>query len=196
VIKIFLAGEGATELGGWAREKVYRDPTPSVGVLEALLRKVSASGWTIIDACCWKNIRKYRVRPPMPAEIRNLLGVALQAKEAGAEVLAFARDRDRDEDRQSAVVEGIRSASNTLNPCPTIVGGVAIEAIEAWLLALHGERRGYHHARPKEHLAALGITHHVTVIEAADTDSPSIDSPSLQTWLDQARRALATASDD
>jgi hypothetical protein len=46
-----------------------------------------------------------------------------------------------------------------------------------------------------EHLSTLGISDHVAVIEAADSNSPSLDSPSLRNWLDQAGRALAAASD-
>ena len=34
--RVFLGGEGGTELGGWARENVYRTDDP--GVLEAFLR--------------------------------------------------------------------------------------------------------------------------------------------------------------
>ena len=192
MINVFLAGEGATELGGWAAERVYRAANPSIGVLEALLRKVTAAGWQVVDATCWKNIRKYRARPPMNAEVRNVMGVALQAQEAGAGVVAFTRDRDRDERREADVIRGIEEASNNLSPCPSIIGGVAIEAIEAWTLALSGERHSHRYPRPKEYLAAGKITDQVTAIESADIHSPELDSPSLRAWLDQARDTLAS----
>jgi hypothetical protein len=191
VIKVFLAGEGATELGGWSREKVYRDPTPATGVLEALLKKVRPSGWIVVEAICWKSIRKYQARPKMSAELRNVLGVALHAKEVGAEVLAFTRDRDRDTTREAEISEGIARSVSLFEPCPRIVGGVAIEAIEAWTLALHGQRRGHRHPRPKEELAAASITDQIAVVEAASLDNPDLDAPSLKSWIERARAALA-----
>jgi hypothetical protein len=77
-----------------------------------------------------------------------------------------------------------------LESCPTIVGGVAIEAIEAWTLALHGERGGHRHARPRERLSALSITNQVAVFEAGDLEHPDLDAPSLKRWIDRARAAL------
>ncbi len=190
MIKVFLAGEGPTELGGWSRESMYRESTPSIGILEALLRKIRPTGWSIVEATCWKNIRKYQARPKMPAEIRNVLGVVLQAKEAGAEILAFTRDRDRDEAREAEIDEGIARAAGLFDPCPAIVGGVAIEAIEAWTLALHGERAGHRHARPKDLLAAIPITDQVAVVEAANLENFNLDAPSLIRWLERGRAAL------
>lgn len=190
MITVFLAGQGPTELGGWSRQKVYRDPTPAIGLLEALLRKIRPAGWTVVEATCWKNIRKYQARPQMAAEVRNVLGVALQAKESGAEILVFTRDQDRNETRAAEIEEGMARATSLFEPCPTIVGGVAIEAIEASTLALHGERGGHRHARPKERITTLSITNQVTVVEAADLANPNLDAPSLLRWLDQARVAL------
>jgi len=190
VITVFLAGEGPTELGGWAKEKVYRDARPSAGVLEALLRKMRDTGWGVVDAVCWKNIRKYQARPSLGAEIHNVMGVALHATEAGASLVAFTRDRDRDERREIDIRLGIEKATDTLSSCPVIVGGVAIEAIEAWTLALAGQRQSHRHPRPKEHLASAGIIDQVAAIEDSDIHSPSLDSPSLRAWLDQARGAL------
>jgi hypothetical protein len=123
------------------------------------------------------------------------MGVALQARDAKADVLVFTRDRDREEARQTAIGEGILQATSAFSACPIIVGGVAIEAIEAWTLALVGERRSHRHARPKEHLAAAGITDQVAAIETADIHFPELDSPSLREWLDRARTALVTLPD-
>ena len=126
----------------------------------------------------------------MSAEVRNVLGMALHAKEVGAEILAFTRDRDREKTREAEIDEGIVSAVSLLKPCPRIVGGVAIEAIEAWTLALYGERGGYRHARPKERLAALSLTDQIGVVEAANLEHSDLDAASLTRWIEQARAAL------
>jgi hypothetical protein len=60
--KLFLAGEGPNELGRWSKEPEYRDLYNDVGVIEAVLKKVTTSGWKVVDACRWKNIRTQRFK--------------------------------------------------------------------------------------------------------------------------------------
>jgi shikimate kinase len=190
VIEVFLAGEGTTELGGWAHEKPHRAATPDVGVLEGLLRRVAPSGWAIRDAIVWRSIRKYQAGRHDP-ETRNVLGAALAAHERGAQVLVFSRDRDGDEERARRVHAGIEEAREVFSG--SVVGGVAVEAIEAWTLSVHGVRRAHEHRRPKDVFAERGIPSdhrsQALLIENAVLDD--VDAPSLKAWLDAARVALA-----
>ncbi len=130
----------------------------------------------------------------MRPEVRNVLGVTLQAKEAGAEVLVFARDRDRDEGRDRDIREALMLAQRLITACPATVGVVAIEAIEAWVLAVLGERRCYRYPHPKERLRELNVGDIIAAIEGAVVDLKDIDSPSLSTWLEQAVSALGASS--
>jgi shikimate kinase len=195
VISIFLAGEGATELGGWAAERAYRTTPPAPGVLQALLEKVSSNGWEIREAAMWKSIKKFSVvNDRRDAEIRNVLGVALKASEEGIQALVFSRDRDRDAERERRIEEGI-SAARSEFPALKIVGGVAIEEIEAWTLALHGMKKAHELRVPIEGFAARGlesdVQSQVEVVRQADLTSGSIDSPSLATWIERARAVFA-----
>jgi hypothetical protein len=61
--RVFLAGEGESEIGSWANGPEYRDNNYP-GVLETLLRKVKETGWTIEAARQWKSLRKdSKVKP-------------------------------------------------------------------------------------------------------------------------------------
>src|SRR3954470_12429687 len=83
-MKVFIAGEGVSELGEWANHPSYRSDPPQSGVIEALLRRARPDGWEIAHAVVWKDIRKFKILPGSGPEIRNVLGAALQATEAGA----------------------------------------------------------------------------------------------------------------
>lgn len=88
-MKVFLGGEGPDDLGDWFHLPSYRTSPPRKGVVEALLaRAAAAHAITVIGASAWKRIRKYQAKKPMPAEVRNVLGLALLAEEAGCNVLA------------------------------------------------------------------------------------------------------------
>lgn len=192
-MKVFLSGEGPTELGDWAKELPYRASTPEVGVIEALLRKAWTHPYTVVDACLWKRIRKFRSQDHLRPETRNVLGLALQADEAGCDALAFVRDQDGDEERQADIEEGVRFAQ-AKGLDVDIVGGVAVQEIEAWILAILGERRSEHHSDAKQ---VLKQRHQITereemveVIEARGIDGIPEDAASLRAWLEMATRAL------
>lgn len=86
-IKVWLGGEGNCELGTRA------DGGDSVGVVEALLRKLEPLGWHVEGATKWQHIRKFRVgaaiRRSGHGDTRNARALALIAFEAGCEVLAL-----------------------------------------------------------------------------------------------------------
>jgi hypothetical protein len=196
-VKVWLGGEGSCEIGGRA------DGNERPGVLEALLKHLEPAGWVIAGATRWKHIRKFRAGAAIRdgighADLANVRGLALEASEAGCEIVAFARDRDADDGRAAAVAKGIE-LSETVGI--RIVGGLAIPAIEGWILALHGVRNAdsYSRQRAESELAALGIElrspeAYVAVVEAAA--APLLDTippGSLLEWVQTAARVLAVA---
>ena len=109
------------------------------------------------DARVWGSIRKYRAKPGADhQDTHNVLGLALDAIEAKCEVLAFSRDIDKDPKRAAAVEAGIALIPKTFAKAPDVIGGVAVPALEAWILALLGHRCS--EARNiKETFAAKGV---------------------------------------
>ena len=194
-VKVFLCGEGRNELGSRRGHPAYQtDAEP--GVLHALLRRVEASGWEVGGARDWTSIRKYKAGAAH-RDTHNVLGVALDAKEASCDVLAFSRDVDNDPLRQEAVEEGIRRIPDTFAAAPGVIGGAAVPTLEAWILALLGER----HAealttkRAVVRLEERGVAAKdgramVRVVEEADFDELPGDAASLVAWLARARSVL------
>lgn len=195
-LKVFLCGEGANELGSRARERAYQnDEQP--GVIQALLRKVRPDGWRVGGAVTWKSIRKFKVGAAAHADTRNVLKAALDAREHGCDVLAFVRDEDGDTERSRAIDAGIERAERDGSGPLAIVGGVAVPAIEGWILALRGEARTEERGRAQ--LAAqLGADvksteAYVAVVEAADLATVPVDAESLRAWIRRAEVALPAA---
>lgn len=192
-LKVFLCGEGANELGSRARERAYQtDDQP--GVIQALLRKVRSDGWRVGGAVTWKNIRKFRAGGAAHADTTNVRGAALDAREHGCEVLAFVRDGDGDVERRDAITAGIASAQGAELK---IVGGVAVPAIEGWILALRGEARTEERSRAqlgaRLGTEAKNTTVYVAAVELADRSSIPLDASSLRDWLRRADQVLDAA---
>jgi hypothetical protein len=187
-VRVFLSGEGPDDLGDWYDEPQYRSDPPRIGVIEALLRNVSEIDFTVVDARVWKRIRKLKAGKHAQPETRNVLGLMLEAEEARCDALVFVRDQDGYADRQESIEAGIRLVREGVF-APALVGGVAIQEVEAWILALLGERNTEHHADAK---AVLGKKHGITtcagkvaVIENADRSKIPEDAVSLRAWLAQ-----------
>jgi len=204
VKKILLSGEGRNELGGWANEPAYRDPS-RIGVLEALLRKAASGGFRIGDAVVWKGIRKYRAGQHWGAETRAVLGLVLDAKERGFDAVAFTRDLDGEkpehEQRKTDVVRGIEEAPHTIEDAPPIIGGLAVQRLESWILAMAGvtSTEQMKKAQVDRQLEALGIHEKDTaaMVQAtlrADIEGLPKDALSLRNWLDRARDVLSSTS--
>lgn len=189
--KVFIGGEGPDELGDLSRHASYRSGSP--GVLEALLRRVQEDGWAVEGSLLWKQIRKYRAGDHRRPEERNVLGLSLAAREAGCDVVCFTRDRDRDRQREEDLEKGIAAAEEIFGGL-RIMGGVATEELESWILALRGERRSEQRADPKAHLSdSHGISTRsrmVAVVNDADLDALPDDARSLRLWLGRAREGL------
>ena len=189
---IFLVGEGANELGGRARSEPYIGDEP--GALEALLRRIQPEGWKVGGAIVWRSIRKLQTNRSKEAETRNVLGAALMASERGCHAIAFVRDRDGDVGRSHAIEVGIAEAAQLFQNV-AIAGGLAVETLEAWLLALAGQVGSESHRHPEKQTELLGLPPKdsraiVRHIESAALDRIPADALSLRRWIECARQAL------
>jgi hypothetical protein len=197
---IFIAGEGRNELGSWYDSPESRHQKPMKGVIEALLEKVSASGWQIQDGITWKSIRKLRSGQHRDAEMRNVLGAALKAKESHCHLFVFVRDRDADPQRQTSIEQAIQECPEHF-PGLGVVGGIAQESIESWILSLKGQTKAEKRKDPAKTMNEAGIASpkctedYVRVIEEADMERIPQDAKSLRLWLERASIGL-NAKDD
>jgi hypothetical protein len=194
-VKIFLSGEGYDDIGDWAKEPPYRGDPPEIGVIEALLREVATAEITIAAACAWKKIRKYRSGQNAQRETRNVLGLMVEAEELGCDAVVFVRDRDGDAERQADIEEGIRLARDR-GFAPALVGGVAIEEIEAWILAAMGEVRSERHGDAKavleERRGLAGRAAMVAAVQERGLQRVAEDAASLRAWLNEANATFVT----
>ncbi len=198
---ILLAGEGKNELGNRGNPPPYNTPSYP-GVLETLLRKVAPEGWKVGGAILWKNARKYRAGGHRGAEYRTVLGLVQQAKERGFDALVFTRDRDGEkpehDQREKDVESALAEAPDLFPGAPPVVGGLSVQRLESWVLALKGGKRteAMKNAEVDRKLAEMGIPEKDTqaMVGAtfhADRDAVPEDARSLRQWLDRAREVMA-----
>ena len=194
MIRVFLGGEGVDELGRFAHASAYAMHVSSKGeeqkgrgILEALAERLKGQPLEFVGGLAWHRIRKNkRMRGLTSAEARNVMGLALDARAAGCEAVVFVRDQDGHSQRAADVEEGIQAARSH---CPglLIIGGMAVEEIEAWLLAMLGERKSESHKHPKEVLQERhGISNRLDktrVVEEANFAKLPEDAHSLRTWM-------------
>jgi hypothetical protein len=202
VIQVFLAGEGPNELGGWHVERAYRAEQPTPGVLEALARQIAPNGWEVRDAMKWKDIPKLRVGSKgKGAERQVVLAAHLHAKERGCTVLLFARDRDHPKyaPRQLEVEQAL---AELLDSSVTVAGGVCVERLESWVLAVAGRTKTQDMGKDRiaTELEALGITAKDTAamvehVQRRGIAAVSSDAVSLHAWLARVGACLGQASD-
>ena len=193
-MKLFIAGEGLDEIGDFVHERAYRPAKCRGGIIEALLRRVVASGWTIVDGCPWRRIRKFAFGRDMHGrERRNILGLVDQAAEAGCEVVAFVRDRDGEKDRHASIelaIAEVRECGFGM----AVIGGTAIEATDAWILACLGETRSEDLTDPKitlqDRFSVSTSAGKTEIVESANWDKLPTDASSLRTWLQRATAVL------
>jgi mannose/fructose-specific phosphotransferase system component IIA len=138
-VSVYLGGEGNNELGSRCGDPVYQEDSKP-GIIEILLRGVQPTGWNVVGARKWCQIRKLRAKGPTPADGQNVLGLVVEAKRAQAQVVAFVRDADDDKHRAKIIADAIRRA-NAAWPEVEVIGGTAIPVLEAWILAMQGEHR-------------------------------------------------------
>ncbi len=163
------------------------------GVLEALLTRIRSDGWSVGGARRWASVRKLRAgggyAPGVSNEERNVRALILDAVESGCDVLAFSRDRDRDEQRENDINKAIADAHGI-----AVIGGVAVECLDSWCLALLRERRteDLPSGGAKTTLEKRGPDRKAGIAESADLSAIPEDAKSLRAWLDAARRVLGT----
>src|SRR4051794_8715923 len=109
-MKVFLAGEGVSELGDWVHHPSYRVGNDEPGVIQSLLFKLGIRP-EVVGALKWTDIPKFKSKGHLQAEARNVLGAALEAQLAGADALVFVRDRDGKKAREEDIEDGIRQVA-------------------------------------------------------------------------------------
>lgn len=208
-LKVMLVGEGPNELGDWIKEAPYRnaprtrrgDAPPAIGVLQTLLHKIAPGGWSVLDAMAWKSLVKLTPRRPGSGDARSVAAVVLHAKERGDDVVVFFRDRDGAKNRaREAEIEAVVTNTPSAAASPKLVGAVAVETLEAWVLAACGDANCDSYTDPVAVLAARfsvspkSAAAMVALIEAADLDSASARSSSLARWLGRARAVFTPSA--
>lgn len=206
MIRALLCGEGPGELGDWAREDPYRTDDRGLiraGVVEVLARRLVTEGWEVADAIPWRRLRKYiaggamRRRQGLDREGRALAAAALHAEERGIGVVLYSRDRDGDTSREESLREGEAFVRREFASVE-IGGGLAIECLEAWVLALLGESRseGRSSANAQASLDVeyRGASAMANAAGAADLAKLPADALSLHRWLASVSAALEAAA--
>ncbi|MBW2704170.1 MAG: hypothetical protein JRF33_25400 [Deltaproteobacteria bacterium] len=128
---------------------------------------------------------------------QNVKGLHLLAEENGLDAVAFLSDRDNKEYREKDIEGAIALIEENNESGPGIIGGMAVERIEAWILALSGKTKSEEMRHPEKKLGNLGIKNKntaqfVAVVEKADLESIPKDAKSLHVWLGRARTVLGT----
>ena len=197
-MNILICGEGVTELGDWLPSRAHRPEGARKGLIEALLRQAGLTGWEVRAALYWSKARKFRAGQFRSPDHRALLGLLQDAVENECEAVVFVRDRDGDVERERAIERAVTEGPSIV-PEVALAGCVAVEEIEAWLLACKGQRGSESHAHPKEVFAGQfhderHLDGKVAVVEAADLNALPPDAHSLHLWLSRARAVLGTTA--
>jgi hypothetical protein len=196
-MRIFIAGEGSNELGGWAKAPSDRVPPFEPGVLTTLVDRVAGTPANVVGCAQWKNLTKFRAgergKPAGKGDIRSLRAAQLQAKEAGANILVALRDTDGHADREAALIAAAATPPTALR---TVVGTPHLK-LEAWILACAGTRRaeemgsqGLTNALTSLGIPQKGTAAMVDVVENCDLTTIPPCATRLHRFLDDLRAAL------
>lgn len=127
-----------------------------------------------------------------------MLGAALAAIDAGAEVLVFSRDSDGDEERSRRIADALEKlATLTELEATEVVGGAAEPCLEGWILVLaRVDPQAERLSKPRvlQLAKAQGLDTEQAMVEAIRPEALKRippDSPSLRPWLDRARAVFA-----
>lgn len=188
MIRVLIAGEGPNELGEW-RSSSERASSPSTGqgVIEAFLGKVRPGGWEVRDAIAWARVPKL-LPGAADGEARTVKALVLQAKERGCHVLAFLRDRDGVVGRERSIKQAVEKSQQGIDRAPRVAGGIPVEMLESWLLALKAVSNSERVAEPVSELVKHGVppketTAMVQLVMNADLRKVPADAQSLRRWL-------------
>lgn len=165
-------------------------------MLQALLHKVLPGGFEIVDHVQWSQIHRLRPGTATHGEVECVRRLAVRARELGCHALVFVRDRDGDRARERAIEMTITELGRDRHPARTVIaGGVAIEKLEAWLLALDGARGSESEPDAATALAKRGIPlkhtgRMVDLVHRRSLRNAPEDARSLWRWLRRAAVAL------
>jgi hypothetical protein len=73
---------------------------------------------------------------------------------------------------------------------PAIIGGMAVEKVEAWVASMAGHRRAEVCADPGKFLERTDLASMRAIAEAADLSKLPADAESLRSWLKSAAQVL------
>ncbi len=205
MLRVLVAGEGSNDIGRWAHTPPYRETLGSQGVVVALLRKRFPNGWEVADGVRWKDVAKYVGKKIGAAahrarEQQTILRLTLRAKEHGFDAVVLVRDRDNDTDREREIETLLRDTSvinQVIENAPPVVGAVAVERLESWVLALTGRHQ-------TEELGDAAVDRELREHDVAPKDGPAMerlvdehglekapkDAASLHRWLERAAKVL------
>ncbi len=194
--KVLIAGEGRLELGGFAVEPVYRPDRPDYGLIEALLRSVIARDFQIANGVRWKDVPKYKFgRSPAKAEAQTIAGLSQLAKDSEYDVVVFLRDRDGKTEREKQIRQAVEEAALRYEGVLQVVGDVAVECADAWVLAWTGESRTQElsvtKAKTLREKRARTTEETVALISSIGNDAIAIDALVLRRWIAAARAAFS-----
>lgn len=176
-MRIVLAGEGKHERGGWTDRPPFRQIVPAPGMLVALLERAGCDH-EVLDGRVWKDIPLFAAGGHASREQRRMRRLRLDALEAGARVVVWVRDRDGDRARERELNEAAAEPHEV-----SLAGGVAVESIDAWILALQGASRPDFSSRPKIRAGYPGVAERVELVRRGDLKAAAARSPSLRRWL-------------
>jgi hypothetical protein len=165
-------------------------------VLEALLEKVLPGGFEIVEHIQWSQIHRLRPGTATHGEAESIRRLALRARELGCHALVFVRDRDGDRARERTIEVAIAEHEREKHPARTVIaGGVAVEKLEAWLLALDGVRGSEQEPDAAKALEQRGIPlkhtgRMVDLVHRRKLGNASEDAHSLWRWLRRSAVAL------
>ncbi len=205
-MRIFLCGEGATELGAWGAKDAAPSPgecAENPGFIGAVLEKIWNREITPEDVGghkVWKDIRKMKVGGAFATphrDERNVRALALHARQLGCDVVVFLRDDDHERGRAEAIRAGIEWA-RARQGAPKMAGGIPKRNLECWLLALTGrsktERLGKESV--KKLLKQIGLEGKNAKVYAKNVREHGLgkipkDAKNLRGWLEELRGHLA-----
>ena len=162
MIRVLIAGEGSNELGPEPPLGTDEGERASGGgVIEALMTKVRLTGWLHPGDDDLEGRAQAEGQYAGRGDARTVAVVALRAREMGCNALVFLRDRDGYPSRQRTIGQAIATLDERRLQ---VAGGVPVEKLEHWLLALKGQTNAHGDVDP---IASLAKRHGVPAKQAS-----------------------------
>ncbi len=131
-MKILFVGEGSGDIGKAEHEL---SPRPARGAVAVLARKACPKISRDSVAIQWIQIKLYSSKTRNGFAAKVAAAMVLAAQRFGCDGTICVADKDRDNDRLTAMEEGIAKGHNALGTHPTVCA-VAVQSIEAWTLGV------------------------------------------------------------